>query len=260
MLDGNRETSTGSSLHFGLGESKQVHGVDTGLRWQDTFLCNLPSAHKYGAYCCGYSRTFTHPLPSRRHRENISVLSAVLVSLNHNLETTHRLGKPGLLQQPLPLGKYMGNCKFQRDNLMTLDIDGFLVRDAQPYHSFYQLGISRRQYQPQVGYPLNTLQILGQGYGLRMRIAVDIVCTHIFKLDPLLQCLPAILKEIHRGKFAIEKHRYAYLHGMNPVLNNGRPLHLLATMCMVYVYRLNLVEQRIGAEPGQNISHPRKAP
>src|SRR4030042_936141 len=92
-----------------------------------------------------------------------------------------------------------------------------------------------------------------------MRIAVDVVGADIFKLRLLFQCLPAIIKEIHGGKFAVEEHRYAYLHRMNPVFHHRRTLDLLAAVGVVYIYRLDLVEQGIGTEPDQDISHAGRA-
>src|SRR4030042_5261233 len=47
---------------------------------------------------------------------------------------------------------------------------------------------------------------------------------------------------------------------MDSVLPHRRPLNLFAAMGMIYIYRLNLVKQRISTEPDQNISHTRGAP
>src|SRR4030042_991399 len=260
MFDADRKTPAASGFHLGLGELKHVHGIDTGLGRQDPLLLDLSCSRKYGAYCCRDPGALAHPLSSRRHRENVSVLPAVLVSLDHNLETTHRLVNLSLLQQSLPLRKYEDDGKFQRNNPVTMYLDRLLIGDAQSDHSLYQLGISRRQHQPEVGYSLQALQVLRQGYGLGMRIAIDTVSTDILKLCLLFQCLSAILEEVDRGKFAIEKHRYAYLHRMDSVLHHRRPLNLFAAMGMIYIHRLNLVKQRISTEPDQNISHAGRAP
>src|SRR4030042_2943765 len=93
-----------------------------------------------------------------------------------------------------------------------------------------------------------------------MRITIDTVSTDILKLGLLFQCLSTVLEEVDLGKFAIKEHRYAYLHGMDSVLHHRRPLNLFAAMGMIYIYRLNLVKQRISTEPDQNICHTRGAP
>src|SRR4030043_1810034 len=116
MFDADRKAPATSGFHLGLGELKHVHGIDTGLGRQDPLLLDLSCSRKYGTYCCRDTCALAHPLSSRRHREDISVLPAVLVSLDHNLETTNRLGHLGLPLWSLPLRKYEDDGKFQRNN------------------------------------------------------------------------------------------------------------------------------------------------
>src|SRR4030065_720763 len=78
MFDADREAFAGSGFHLCLGKLKQGHRVETGLGRQDTFFFNLSCSHKHATYSHRYACTLTHALTSRRHREDISVLSAVL--------------------------------------------------------------------------------------------------------------------------------------------------------------------------------------
>src|SRR4030043_2347278 len=132
MFDADRKAPATSGFPLGLGELKHIHWIYAGLGRQDPLLLYLSCSRKYGAYCCRDTCALAHPLSSRRHREDISVLPAVLVSLDHNLETTNRLVNLSPLQQSLPLRKYEDDGKFQRNNSVTMDLDRLLIGDAQP--------------------------------------------------------------------------------------------------------------------------------
>ena len=145
-----------------------------------------------------------------------------------------------------------------RSDLAPVDDERVVYAEARANQVHCQLEVREREDDAEVRRAAESRHEAWERDRLGVRVGVCGVGADVTELGLLHEPLSALLEHPHRDHLAVHEERHVVRHRVYPVLQHPGTLVRLAAVDVHDVHRLDLVEQVVGAEAGEDVREPRR--